>query len=105
MRARAIGFNSKLVRLKGDLEISVEELKASFNSKLVRLKVLEIIQKSCHRSRRFQFQTGAIKRLTFLMRKSMRPTRFNSKLVRLKGRSEKSRSPRRSQVSIPNWCD
>ena len=52
----------------------------------------------------FQFQTGAIKRDNLLMI-SPHFSRFNSKLVRLKGGDGGHLRPQGNAVSIPNWCD
>ena len=55
-----------------------------FNSKLVRLKVFVITLQINDIT--FQFQTGAIKRPVRRVRILLVQSRFNSKLVRLKGR-------------------
>ena len=75
------GFNSKLVRLKGEIWRSLRLGWGCFNSKLVRLKVRDAIKNQDKEE--FQFQTGSIKRLS-KMRLSHKCQSFNSKLVRLK---------------------
>ena len=139
-------FNSKLVRLKvSDYQTRLPQV-LCFNSKLVRLKAS---RNPSHEIRpdKFQFQTGAIKRAPLPIPSSLPAmfqfqtgaiksskfisstggvTRFNSKLVRLKGSVsirrgtaistfqfqtgaiKSSIARRRSvfcKVSIPNWCD
>ena len=57
----SIGFNSKLVRLKAEVEVALRNSwQLRFNSKLVRLKVDNPI--TYLDTRKFQFQIGAIKR-------------------------------------------
>ena len=83
-RTRQVGFNSKLVRLKGEMEHWTDtELFASFNSKLVRLKEYAI--KSIDTRWLFQFQTGSIKSRHGHRQVVRVQIGFNSKLVRLKG--------------------
>ena len=103
---------------------SVASLGSSFNSKLVRLKE-DVNVISSYAGYGFQFQTGAIKSL--LARSRLRLLRgFNSKLVRLKAPSARCLFeswefqfqtgaikrricgwlfPLLCLVSIPNWCD
>ena len=57
-----------------------------FNSKLVRLKDSSV-SVAGFVARKFQFQTGAIKRQTADLEKMTTKSCFNSKLVRLKGRA------------------
>ena len=75
-----MGFNSKMVRLKGNTEGGILGAKPGFNSKMVRLKVFSVPFTKIV-SPMFQFQNGAIKRL-------------KSNVERIT-----------SFVSIPKWCD
>ena len=78
------GFNSKLVRLKVDMDkVRDGSPRWCFNSKLVRLKEgCRLIHNAI--KKQFQFQTGSIKRKELINIYLANPS-FNSKLVRLKG--------------------
>ena len=119
-------FNSKLVRLEGELLKCAWNLhQYGFNSKLVRLEVnnLQIPRSEAHK---FQFQTGSIRRNDFEKEEPKVRTSFNSKLVRLEVPDEfdgtygiksfnsklvrlevkpRPNYPFDFNVSIPNWCD
>ena len=56
-------FNSKLVRLKDDCEEHFGSV-IGFNSKLVRLKDIRVGDTLCIDTCKFQFQIGAIKRMS-----------------------------------------
>ena len=77
-------FDSKLVRLKGDLNERPELVLVSFDSKLVRLKAFGL---TFNRNVKtvFRFQTGSIKSGLVLDISHFLPPCFDSKLVRLKG--------------------
>ena len=77
------GFNSKMVRLKGDNAKWFKILIDSFNSKMVRLKD-DDAPILCRSLFEFQFQNGAIKSCTVVKYLAGEPS-FNSKMVRLKG--------------------
>ena len=65
-----------------------------FNSKLVRLKA-QLEQGAGTQPVTFQFQTGAIKSLMRLATRMSLGSRFNSKLVRLKANRNRIAFPRR----------
>ena len=119
-----MGFNSKLVRLKGENVLTVADVGrfqfqtgsikraylpsywqalSCFNSKLVRLKVEDIVS-GVNQTRVFQFQTGSIKSDRADFFDELLFDSFNSKLVRLKARVYFF-SFLVKQVSIPNWFD
>ena len=76
-----ISFNSKLVRLEGNSQIFLVDCSPKFQFQTGAIRRVSF-QLSCHYSYKFQFQTGAIRRRIFS---------FSRILSRA--------------VSIPNWCD
>ena len=115
-------FNSKVVRLKGKASVRMVELvKFQFQSGAVKRALYQLgYDGFCL----FQFQSGAVKRLCGL-KKRLLVLYFNSKVVRLKETSVRSKTPlgRRFQfqsgavksmmdfalknlktISIPKWC-
>ena len=100
-----ISFNSKLVRLKVDIpQTDFSRLDRRFNSKLVRLKAFDKSEDMLYFGDTFQFQTGAIKRLTNCpSARLIKKFQFQTGAIKSVTRQDSLLGMR--AVSIPNWCD
>ena len=100
-----LGFNSKLVRLKGSAHLNpARAFLHRFNSKLVRLKV-QTASSNLDTSFSFQFQTGAIKSRHLIMYYALLSEKFQFQTGAIKSREHREISESVDRVSIPNWCD
>ena len=95
-------FNSKLVRLEGNLKLHAWQY-GSFNSKLVRLEVKSGLKSkllvNSFNSKLVRLEDTNDYHINTLI------NGFNSKLVRLEGTFEEYVQGGTSKVSIPNWFD
>ena len=76
-------FDSKLVRLKANVEIPAANENDAFRFQTGSIKRSTAFARTIH-DWKFRFQTGSIKRMKMPKTLSIEVTRFDSKLVRLK---------------------